>query len=117
MDGSAEDHLTIEAVDGVRARPDGFQMTLKLNHEPDDLLRDVIQSWPPGSPGLTELQIVRDHLVVTTELDADAPARAAAWLWAGSDPALLAMQSHADSLRSAEREALGKVQQVFGAPG
>ncbi len=119
MSGPAKDHLTIEAVDGFRVRPDGIQMILKLDGEPVDLLGAVIQrgSWPPGSPGLTDMQVVREHLVVTTELDTDAPARAVTWLWAGSDPAFESMQVHAQSLRSAERAALGKAQQVLGALG
>lgn len=115
MNGPAEYDLTIEAVEGLRVSPDGFLLTVKLDNEPDALLREVIQSWPAGPPGLKDVQVVRGHLVLTTELDTDAPARALTWLQGGSEPAFSAMQAHADGLRRAEREALAKVEQAFAA--
>jgi hypothetical protein len=113
MMGHVMEHVTIDSVDEVRVRPDGFQMTLKLDREPDELLREVIQGWPYGMPGLRELQVVRGHMVVSTELDADAPARALTWLLRGPEPALEAMQAQARRLREAEQEALVKAEEAF----
>lgn len=114
MAGPAEYDLTIETVQGLSVTPDAFLLTVRFDSEPDDLLRAVIQSWPAGSPGLTGMQVVRDHLVLSTELDTDAPARALTWLMGGAEPAFAAMQARAAGLRGAEREALAKVEQAFG---
>ena len=113
MTGPAEYDLTIDTVDDLSVTPGGFLLTVKFDSEPDALLREVIQSWPAGSPGLTGMQVVRDHLVLSTELDTAAPARALTWLLGGAEPAFAAMQAHATGLRGAEREALAKVEQAF----
>ncbi|HEX5946775.1 MAG TPA: hypothetical protein VFY82_10885 [Acidimicrobiales bacterium] len=114
MTGPAEYDLTVKSVEGLTVTPAGFLLTVKFDSEPDGLLREVIQSWPAGPPGLTGMQVVRDHLVLSTDLDTDAPARALTWLLGGAEPAFAAMQAHAGGLRLAEREALAKVEQAFG---
>lgn len=113
----AVDPVVIDEIEGVSALPDGFRMTLRLDGEPDELLRGVIEGWPLGSPGLRSLQVVRDRIAVVTELDVDAPARALAWLRDGPDPALAAMQRHADGLRDGARQALARAQAVLPAQG
>jgi hypothetical protein len=105
--------LRIESVDDIIVLSDGFHMTLTLDGEPDQLLSEVIQGWPLDSQGLRDLQVVRDHLVVTTEHDVDAPARALDWLCGGPDPALDAMERHAENLRAAGKQALALAQHAL----
>lgn len=108
--------MRIDSIGDIVVLPDGFLTILILDREPDELLSEVIEGWPMSSPGLRGLQVVRDHMVVSTELDVDAPARALQWLRDGPDPALRAMQRHADTLRAAGAEALAKVQHALRAP-
>jgi hypothetical protein len=105
--------VQVESVDDIIVLSDGFHLTVTLDGEPDRLLSEVIQGWPLDSRGLRELQVVRDHIVVTTEHDVDAPARALDWLCGGPDPALEAMQHHADDLRAAGQQALTLAQHVL----
>jgi hypothetical protein len=108
--------VRIAAIDEMIALPDGFQLTVILDDEPDGLLSGVIQKWPLSPPGLRGLHVVRDHMVVSTDLDVDAPARALEWLRGGPEPALDAMQRHADNLRDAAQQALARAQHVLRAP-
>jgi hypothetical protein len=108
--------VRIDSIGDIVVLPDGFKTMLILNGEPDELLSGVIERWPLGPAGLTGLEVVRDHMVVSTELDVDAPARAVQWLRDGPDPALQAMQRHADNLRAAGAQALAKAQHALRAP-
>src|SRR5215207_1548227 len=109
-------YITVTSVDRVEMSPDGFETTLVLSAEPDDLLRQVIERWKYRTVGLKRLGVAGSRLVVSTELDVEAPASALRWLYGGSDPALVQMQGKALELRSAQREALEKARSVFERP-